>query len=103
MISHNFSDDNFNQTHDWVQTHQPSHEQYEDWNDPNGKIWSSVAFEKVENDENDEMETVYTKRAIFALDPKTKKREVVGEWHYSPANITKCTGKNQITLAIRWL
>ena len=79
-----YSDDNFNQT--WGVTHAPSHEQYEDWNNPDGKIWSSVAFEKQEND------ILKTKRAIYTLDPKTKKREIIGEWNYHDANLTQCKG-----------
>ena len=80
-----FSDNNFNQT-GWSQRHAPSHEQYEDWNDPEGKIWSVVAFQKTEGD------IVRTKRAIFTLDPKTKYREIIGEWKYPDANLTKCKG-----------
>ena len=79
-----YSDNNFNQT--WGAKHSPSHEQYEDWNNPDGKIWSSVAFEKTEN------EIVKTKRAIFTLDPVTRKREIIGEWNYQDANLTKCKG-----------
>ena len=85
-----YNDNNFNQT--WGSAHSPSHEQYEDWNDPYGKIWSVVAFERTDGD------IVQTKRAIFTLDPKTKKREVVGEWSYADANLTICKGSYIIIL-----
>merc|ERR1711963_201215 len=63
--SYSYSDDNFNQT--WGQKHAPSHEQYEDWNDPDGKIWSAVALETKDGED-----IVNTKRAIFNFDPKTR-------------------------------
>ena len=80
-----FSDDNFGQ--DWNQKHMPSHEQYEDYHDPDGKIWSAIALEKQEGD------IVQTKRAIYTLDPRTKRREIISEWNYTDANLTKCDGK----------
>ena len=80
-----FSDDNFNQT--WNQRHSPSHEQYENWSDPDGKIWSAIALEREDGD------ILHTKRAIFTLDPKTHRREIIGEWNYADANLTKCLGE----------
>ena len=67
--------------------HEPSHEQYDDWTDPEGKIWSAIALSDFE-----EYPIVHTKRAIFTLDPKTKTRSIVGEWLYPDVNLTKCTG-----------
>ena len=80
-----FRDNNFNQT--WSQWHSPSHEQYENWTDPNGKIWSAIALQKQEGDN-----IIHTKRAIFTLDPTTHVREIIGEWNYTDVDLTKCSG-----------
>ena len=85
-----FNDNNFDQ--DWTLWHEPSHEQYEDWNNPNGKIWSTIALQKMEGD------IMHTKRAIFTLNPTTQVREIIGEWNYTDANLTKCSGMYNIRI-----
>ena len=79
-----FSDDNFNQ--DWYGRHSPSHEQYENWNDPNGKIWHVISLEKREGD------ILHTKRGIYTLDPTTQMREIIGEYSYADADLARCSG-----------
>ena len=49
-----------------------------------GIVWSTVAAHKYEGDIG------VNKRAIFTLDPSTKKREIVGEWFYNETDLSLC-------------
>jgi len=75
---------------DWLggfsDKHSPAHEAY----DSNGKIWSSAAVHKYEGDIGK------NKRVVYTLDPKTQKREVVGEWNFPDTDLSLCTGLGEV-------